>query len=783
MSSKNDGLKAALSGRYQIERELGEGGMATVYLAEDLKHDRKVAVKVLKPELAAVVGAERFLAEIKTTANLQHPHILPLFDSGHADSFLYYVMPYIEGESLRERLDREGQLPVDEAVGIATKVAGALQAAHDHDVIHRDIKPANILLANGEPLVADFGIALAAGTAGGSRLTETGLAIGSPGYMSPEQASGDTGVDHRTDVYSLGCVVFEMMGGRPPFAGPTPQAVLARILTEPPPSLQEIRPSVPEGVERVIERALAKAPDDRFDTIQGFAEALAEANTAQAIAEGARRNRRSRRRRTGTVAAAVGLLAAIGWWMTTWIAPPTIERLAVLPPINLMNDPDQEFLVQGVHNALISELQQTGIAVIARTSVMQYKNTDKSAREIARELGVDALVEPSVLRAGDSVDVQVQLVDGDTQEYLGDPIVVRADLRNVVNLYRDLTRAIAGEIQSVLTPQAEARLASARPVDPEAYEAYLRGQSRYEMLTLPDAQAAVRYFQAAIDIDPDYAPAHAGLALGWIAQVQMGFLAPREGGPLALAAVERALELDSALVEVQYAAAVVRTWYEWDWEGAEQAFQKAIAINPNYGHARAFYGHFLMIMGRPAEAIEQMELAVKLDPFNELFQALYGVVFLFAQRLDEAIERFELALGTLPDSPLALNGLAAAYNDKGMYEEAVTQLNRLYTAIGDEEMKTAVAAGYEDGGYQEALIRGAEILVARAETSYVAPVDIATLFLEAGDYERALDWLETGYDERDPNMPYQNVERLWDSVRDDPRYREIMRRMDFPNSR
>ena len=269
-------LNAALEGRYAIERELGEGGMATVYLADDLKHERKVALKVLKPELAAVVGAERFLAEIKTTANLTHPHILPLHDSGEADSFLFYVMPYVEGETLRDRIDREKQLPVDEAVALASKVAGALQHAHEHGVIHRDIKPANILLQDGEPVVADFGIALAVGAAGGGRLTETGLSLGTPYYMSPEQATGDQAVGASTDTYALGSVLYEMLVGDPPFAGSTAQAVLGKIIAGKSVSAMEERPSVPPNVDAAVRCALEKLPADRFTSAQEFVRALGD---------------------------------------------------------------------------------------------------------------------------------------------------------------------------------------------------------------------------------------------------------------------------------------------------------------------------------------------------------------------------------------------------------------------------------------------------------------------------------------------------------------------------
>ena len=323
-------LAAALEGRYRIERELGQGGMATVYLAEDLKHDRRVALKVLKPELAAVVGGERFLAEIRTTANLQHPGILPLFDSGEADSFLYYVMPYVEGESLRDRLDREHQLPVDEAVRIATDVAGALEYAHEHGVVHRDVKPANILLVAGRPVLSDFGIALAVGAAGGGRLTETGLSLGTPHYMSPEQATGDAHVGPATDLYALGCVLYEMLTGEPPHTGSTAQAVLGKIITEPPASVREQRRSVPANVDAAIRRALEKVPADRFRSAGAFAGALADpgfrhgAETGAAIA-----GSRWKRVAVGLTALAAVLVAvagALAWALLRPAAPVPVTR-------------------------------------------------------------------------------------------------------------------------------------------------------------------------------------------------------------------------------------------------------------------------------------------------------------------------------------------------------------------------------------------------------------------------------------------------------------------------
>ncbi|MHC4710565.1 MAG: protein kinase domain-containing protein [Planctomycetota bacterium] len=780
MADPHEALHEALVEKYELLDVVGEGGMGTVYLARDRKHDRKVAIKTIHPELTTAEVRDRFEREIQITAHLQHPHILPLLDSGAVGDTLYYVMPYVEGESLRERLDREGQLPVDEAIGIVRDVAGALSYAHDLGVIHRDIKPENILLAAGRPVVSDFGIARAVDAAGTERLTKTGLALGSPGYMSPEQWSGDTTLDERSDVYSLACVAYEILGGEPPFRGPSPQAVLARVLTDPPPSLHELRASIPDGVERVVERALAKAAADRFETANGFAEALAEANTAQAIAEDARRNRRARRRRAVASVAAVGLVVAAGWWVTTLLEASPIERLAVLPPTNLMNDPEQEYLVQGVHNALISELQQAGIAVIARTSVMQYQNTDKPVQEIARELSVDALVEPTVLWAGDSVDVEVRLVDGETQEYLADPIVRRGELRNVMTLYRDLTRAIAGEIQSVLTPQAEARLASARPVDPEAYKAYLQGQFHVRRLSPSDLETGLRYFEAALERDPDYAMAYAGIARVWVARQQFGLSPPSEATPKAKAAALRALELDSTLAEAHAVNGTVRAWGEWDWESAETAFRQAIALNPNLPGVRVSYSHFLMFNRRPEEAMAQIERALKLDPLNAMHQSFYGMDLIFAGRVDDAIAQFRKTLATVPNHPLARSGLWTALYEKRMYPEALEEVKALYRDRGDSEVEEALSAGFAEGGYRAAMRLAAETLAARSRTRHVAPMRIARLYAHAGETDLVLDWLERAFELREPNLPYIGVVPLFDGLRTDPRFDDLLRRMNLP---
>ena len=411
MSDLLERLKGALAGRYPIERELGQGGMATVYLAHDVKHGRRVAIKVLRPELAATLGPERFVREIEIAAKLTHPHILPLFDSGEAEGFLYYVMPYVEGESLRERLTRDRRLSAHEAVRITSQIASALTYAHERGVVHRDVKPENILLAGDQAIVADFGIARAVEAAGGEKLTGTGLAIGTPAYMSPEQALGSGEVDATTDVYALGCVIYEMLAGRTPFEGVAPQALLAKHAVDTVPSLRAIEPDVPIAVQRAVERALAKHSTDRFASATELAEALTGAITPEArIAE--ERRAAQRRWMRGLVAAgAVAVLSLGGWWLSGQVTAQPIERLAVLPASNLTRDPEQDYFVDGVHEALVGELQRAGVAVIARQSVLRYRDSEKSIAEIAAELGVDALLQPAVAREGDSVFVEVSLYD------------------------------------------------------------------------------------------------------------------------------------------------------------------------------------------------------------------------------------------------------------------------------------------------------------------------------------------------------------------------------------
>jgi serine/threonine-protein kinase len=794
-------LADALRHRYTLERELGRGGMATVYLARDLRHSRLIAVKVLHRELAASLGPERFLREIQIAGQLSHSNILALYDSGEADGLLYYVMPYVEGDSLRQRLAREKQLSLEDAVRITGDVADALAFAHARGVIHRDIKPENILLQGDRALVSDFGIARAVGEAGSNRLTETGLAVGTPAYMSTEQASGDKDLDARTDIYSLGCVLYEMLAGQPPYTGATAQAILARKAVDPIPSLRVVRETIPPAVERVVTRALAKVPADRFATATQLKEALAQARTDDTVLTRRTTPRgaaRPRPRLRWLVAA--GLLIAIGVAAALARArvrehpaaaapappaPAPAERvkLAVLPFDNLTGDPGQDYFSNGLTEEMITQLGRLNpqhLGVIARASAMRYKNSSKPVDQIGRELGAQYILEGSARREADRVRITTQLIRTSDQTQLWADSY-ESKVIDVLSLQTAVTRDIAKSLALKLLPAEAARLAGARTVNPEAYEAYLQGREKMQQLSAPNIDAAEKYFQVALQKDPQYALAHAGIAMVWIARQQMQFVPPRVAVPLAKAAAEQALDLDSTLAEVHYRLAAIKTWSDWDWPGAEREFQRAIDLDQNFAEARASYSHYLVIMKRPAEAMTQIERALELDPLSELLQALYAQDLINLGRYDEAIAKLNAALRTAPGNPMVLGGLSNAYYLKRMYTEALAAERSWWATRGDSAMVAALDRGHTEAGFPGAMRRAAETLASKSRATNIAPYRLVQLYVKAGDHDRAIAWLEKSYEARDPNMPYIGVGAVLRPLHGDPRFQDLLRRMNLPS--
>ena len=660
MANELDRLSAALAGRYRLERELGRGGMATVYLAQDLKHDRRVALKILSPELAHALGPERFLREITVTAGLDHPHILPLLDSGHVDGLLYYLMPYVEGESLRDRLSREQQLPLEDALRIAREVASALSYAHARGVVHRDIKPENILLSHGHARVADFGIARAVTEAGGKSLTGTGLAIGTPAYMSPEQAGGERAVDGRSDVYALGCVLYEMLAGHPPFAGATSYELLARHALDPLPSLSAARPSLAPGIERAIATALAKSPADRFDTAARFAEALAGAESGSSTAAAPvtplpRRWSWGRLAVLGGVASLV-VVAAVLFRPGRPEAGPAEAgfartAIAVLPFQNLSGTPEHAYFAGGLHDELLTQLSKVAaLRVISRTSVMRYAGGTTPLSEIARELKVGSVVEGSIQVAGGRLRVNVQLIDAATDAHLWADRYDRT-LDDAFAIQSDVAQHIVKAVGGALSSAESRGMTEAPTANAEAYRLYLQGR---EYFTRPgrlrqDYETAQQLYERAIELDSGFALAHAALAdLHGLMHLLRYDLSPERLARL-LQEAETALRLEPELPKAHEAMGFAYGRGRGDFRRALASFKRAASGLPNDARLWQKIGFSNRVLGDWEEALAGFAKSTELDPYDADLFFHRGITELLTRRFDDAIRSQNRALSLAPD--------------------------------------------------------------------------------------------------------------------------------------
>lgn len=747
-------LNRVIADRYRVSHEIGRGGMATVYRAHDLKHDRDVALKVLSPELPAPLGTERFLREIAFTARLDHPHILPLLDSGESDGLLYYVMPLVEGESLRDRLKRDKQLSIDETLQITREVASALSHAHEHGVLHRDIKPENIMLSGGHARVADFGIGRAlSATATTDSLTVTGLAIGTPTYMSPEQASGANDVDARADVYSLACVLYEMLAGQPPYVASSTAALLARKSLEPMPPIRTTRGSVPLEVERAIAKALAPAPADRFASAREFVLALSDTSLRLSTRAGTRAwNAPTIAVLALLLVGAAAVASDIGGVRTRLlgsVATDRIATLAVMPLENLSGDSQQDFLAAGMHDALITGLGRLHDVerVTARSSVLRYLRTDKTPREIGAELNVDAIITGSVTRAGDLVRVTASLIRAQTEE----PVWSRAferELRDVLTLQNEIVAAIAREVQLQLSPAEQAGLARARRVNPAAYQLYLKGWFQMATFTPEGFENALRFHREAIALDPNEALAYSGLAevYGLLEIFRPG--SSKDDAELAKAAALKAIALDSSLAQAYVALGNYKDGKEWDYQGAEASFKRALELNPNLADAHISYAAHLNIFGDQGVAIAEWKRGIELDPFSSLYTAWLAGSYWEFSRPDDAIREAQRALVLQPDFPVALFVLGLSYADKGRFADAIATHQRALALYPTQSFSWTLAATYARAGRPADARKIMAQLETGRSTDVAHPWFVALAYSAMGDHEKALDWLEKAYDQR-----------------------------------
>jgi len=795
VAQQEGGVEGKTVSHYRILQKIGEGGMGDVYLAEDTSLERKVALKFLPENLQQdEVARMRFIREAKSAAALDHPYICKIYETGEVGGQSFIAMEYVRGQTIKEMLS-EGRLPLKQVLQIGSEVAEALERAHDEGIVHRDLKPANIMLPKeGHAKVMDFGLAKRLTTAGdeGGETTEgltwEGTTLGTLNYMSPEQLRGQP-IDTRSDIFSFGVVLYEMVTGIHPFRRESANDTISAALNEDPAPLSRYLNDTPEALQHILRKMLAKDRRRRSQSmreVQNDLEQLVDDSGRAPLAA----SQKVPRWLWLVPIPALLLVVLLGIYWSDFsqsesggTADPQLAQtvqdrksIAVLPLENLTGEAEQDYFVDGMTEALTAELSKLGaFKVIARTSAMRYRQTDKSAREIARELGVDVLVEGSVLRAKNEVRITAQLIDGNTEEHLWAQSFDR-ELTSILALHSDVAQAIAREIQIAVTPAEETDWASARPVNPEAYELYLKGRYHHNKWTAEEFEKATEYFRKAIEVDPNYAPAYAGLVECYQWFAWFGSLPSREAYAKFDAPLRKALEIGDTLPEVNLRRADTSFYFDRDWGRAEREYKRAIELNPSFAKAHSSYAWYLMAMGRFPEAIVAAEIGLQLDPFSTAAKLTLGEVYYNAHQYEQAVTEYRQSIELEPNGPAAYEWLASAYEQKGMYEDVVRARQKAMTLSGARpEEVAALAHAYSVSGSKGYLMWRLE----RLKDQY-APYNIAEIYARLGNREQAFAWLEKAYRQQHTQMVLLKVSPSLDPLRDDPRFQDLLRRMNFP---
>jgi serine/threonine-protein kinase len=799
-------------GRYRILSLLGAGGMGEVYLAEDDALGRKVALKLLPAEFTRDQDRlRRFKQEARAASSLNHPNIVTIYEIGETDEIHFIATEFIDGQTLRQRL-AQGRLELSAALDVGIQVAIALSAAHEAGIVHRDIKPENLMLRrDGYLKVLDFGLSkLTEPQTVGASTTESemtgistapGMVMGTINYMSPEQARG-LKVDHRTDIFSLGVTLYEMLAGRRPFEGATTSDALAAILTKEPEPLEEYRNEAGPKLSRAVMRCLAKEREERY---QNSSELVAILKTENERGEqpplgGARQSpgggiggdatRAFHRSRSVWVATATMLMiAAFAYWKLEPKASPEaapdavmdtpIKSLVVLPLENLSGDPGQEYFADGMTDALIGDLAKIrGLQVISRTSAMRYKGANKPLREIASELRVDAVIEGTVMRSGNRVQVRAQLIRATTDRHVWSETYER-DLRDVLAMQSEIAQAVVREIQIKIMPAERTRLAPNRLVNRKAFDDYLQGRFLYwNRRTVENLHKAISFFQSAVKEDPTYAPAYVGLAdcYNALGTEMIGALLPLDARRRAEEAVNKALGIDNEMAEAHAALGFVKH-YNWDWAAAERELKLAIELNPNYAYAHDCYAGFLVSKGRVEEAIAEANRAQELDPFSLAISSKRGFILENARRYDEAIEQFRRVIAMDQDNFQAHWFLSHTYVASGRFAEALAASEKAVALSRTPGALGFLGMCYGLAGRKAEANKVLKELLELNRRRYVTPPALANVYIGLGDKDHAFIWLEKAYQERSNYMAYLKVFPGDDPLRSDPRLDDLLRRM------
>ncbi len=826
---------------YRLLEKLGKGGMGEVYLAEDVKHGRRVALKMLSERFTRdEKSLLRFRKEANAVLKLNHPNILTVYEIGEEGERFFIATEYIKGDTLRDRFSH-GEMKIDEALGVGIQVARALEAAHDEGIVHRDVKPENVMLRRDRVgrdrlvKVLDFGLAKL--TEKHSTVhdpdavtmpihnTEPGTVMGTTGYMSPEQTRGQD-VDERTDIFSLGIVLYEMIAGHPPFQGPTDSHIKVSILDQEPPPLTSAVQMVPHQLERIVRKALQKDREKRYQTITDLktdlenlrdeldrssqelsltpetGAGLVSAITAHSTRSESRAPLPAEPRPVSSVeyivtnvgrhkwaallvVAAVALVVASIFYFRSGTTG--VDAVAVLPFVNDSSDAEAEYISDGITEGIINKLSQLpNLRVMSRNAVFRYKGQKVDPQEVGRSLGVGAVLTGRVLKVGEKLVIKTELINvSDGAQLWG--AEYDKDFSDIFAVQEEISRKISERLKVKLTGADEQRLSKRYTNDTEAYQLYLKGRYFWNKRDEAGLRAGIKYFREAEEKDPSYALAYSGLADSYALLCDIGAAAPNDHMPNAREAAERAIDIDPELAEGYTSRAFVKLAYDWDWRGAESDFKRALELNPRYATAHQWYASYLTQMGKYDLARREIEQAQTLDPLSPIISANSGLYLFFARKYDEAIEQYKKTLEIDPRFAVAHYYLGLAYVEKKEYDKAVEEFRTVMSgeaATGDElnaddiETAAALAYTYARAGRKAEAETVLSLMISLSKRRYVSPLYLATIYTGLGDKEQAIEQLNKAYENRHPGLVLIRVWPHFDSLRDDPRFQSLLRRFE-----
>ena len=768
---------------YEILEKLGEGGMGVVYKARDTKLGREVAIKFLPPHMSADKEAKkRFIQEAKSASAIDHNHICTIYEIDETDDgSTFIVMAFYEGETLRKRIDRGG-IAIDEALEIISQAAAGLAKAHGKGIVHRDIKPQNILLTrDGEVKIIDFGLAKLAGR---TKLTREGSTLGTAAYMSPEQARGGD-VDHRSDIFSLGTILYETLVGEPPFKGEHEAAMLYGIVHEEHKPLPDEIPAAIPGLREIVDRALAKDPADRYQQAEelrsdllrllGDTGRISTASGSSVRAAGSSSRKRAYTYIGLAVVAAI-VLSAIYFLIPRDQAQADRRSIAVLPFKNIVTEPGYEWFGDGMREAIIGHLTKIkDLKVISNASASKFRDTDLTPGEIAEQLDVATILEGSVQQIGGRMQLMIKLIDARTDDYIWAEDYDR-DMEDIFAVQTDIALNVVEQLRVTLSSEVEQRI-EARPTENiEAYKLLMKGQEQWNKRTHEDRLQALAIYEEAIKVDPDYAEAHARLAISCVLITFYAYLPPKEMMPKAKEYALKALELDETNVLAHNALAMVKSFFEWDLKEAEKQWKRFIELNPGDSRGHFGRGWTLMYLRRSDEAVAEYRKGLELNPQVVGLQQNMGEMLYYCRRYDESIEESLRAIDMNPNFPQSHMFLGAAYHEKGMDREAIAELDKEQEMSRGEkpEVENWIGTAYAMVGEYDKARAVLAHLYEMSEDRWVSPVSFANIHFALGEADRGFEYLDRAVEERDSRLVYILVHPVYDSVKDDPRYIEIM---------